>query len=419
MKESVAGVVEKLQSALNALEANPADLDAYVLAIDAVETSEKYSDFSLIAERRKRIIELLIAIKSLKKNAIDDICEEPYQPLQDEIKLLERMINYYSSHAINDDDLDMLQDIMVRANDDIDMYEWADDYVVLVATYEKALLCLERKHAIFDERTGCIAKTMDEVIDSMRETGDWCRSWSRIGIQKNEEKKLEDIISSEDHTNFYDHIDRHLLSDMLSRIINTLPERERQVVDFRFGLSDGYCMGLEEVGRLFNVTRERVRQIEKKALNNLRRVGRIEYLERISGKTLANHLPAKTNANQYVPPKKYRYKEKEFTIEELAEKKMASIAWIKERLMKGMSIEQIMDKEMSAHHNWEQWTLQRPDQFHPKRKRIIIQDILNRYNVTKNEVQRELGVTVYSKRRVLNAIRRIVRNRAKANSQTE
>ena len=49
-------------------------------------------------------------------------------------------------------------------------------------------------------------------------------------------------------------------------------------MDFRFGLTDGYCRTLEEVGRLFNVTRERIRQIEAKALRKLRHPSRMKSL---------------------------------------------------------------------------------------------------------------------------------------------
>ena len=61
-------------------------------------------------------------------------------------------------------------------------------------------------------------------------------------------------------------------------ILETLTDRERQVVDFRFGLTDGCSRTLEEVGRLFNVTRERIRQIEAKALRKLRHPSRMKSL---------------------------------------------------------------------------------------------------------------------------------------------
>jgi len=62
-------------------------------------------------------------------------------------------------------------------------------------------------------------------------------------------------------------------------VLDTLTERERQVLEQRFGLVDGYSRTLEEVGRQFKVTRERIRQIEAKALRKMRHPTRIRQLE--------------------------------------------------------------------------------------------------------------------------------------------
>jgi RNA polymerase primary sigma factor len=70
-----------------------------------------------------------------------------------------------------------------------------------------------------------------------------------------------------------------MLKDRLQDVLGTLTARERAVLDYRFGLSDGYSRTLEEVGRRFNVTRERIRQIEAKALRKLRHPTRMRKLE--------------------------------------------------------------------------------------------------------------------------------------------
>jgi RNA polymerase primary sigma factor len=70
-----------------------------------------------------------------------------------------------------------------------------------------------------------------------------------------------------------------MLRERLHEVLNTLTERERQVLDHRFGLTDGYSRTLEEVGKQFNVTRERIRQIEAKALRKLRHPTRLRKLE--------------------------------------------------------------------------------------------------------------------------------------------
>ena len=76
----------------------------------------------------------------------------------------------------------------------------------------------------------------------------------------------------------------HFLREQLEAVLETLGEREREVIDYRFGLSDGFSRTLEEVGQFFNVTRERVRQIEAKALRKLRHPRRICMLREYSAK---------------------------------------------------------------------------------------------------------------------------------------
>jgi RNA polymerase primary sigma factor len=70
-----------------------------------------------------------------------------------------------------------------------------------------------------------------------------------------------------------------MLKDKINEVLDTLTEREREVLEQRFGLKDGYSRTLEEVGRQFQVTRERIRQIEAKALRKMRHPTRIRKLE--------------------------------------------------------------------------------------------------------------------------------------------
>ena len=73
-----------------------------------------------------------------------------------------------------------------------------------------------------------------------------------------------------------------LLKERLKDVLMTLTERERQVIDLRFGLSQRYPLTLEEVGKHFSVTRERIRQIEAKALRKLRHPSRMKSLDEFS-----------------------------------------------------------------------------------------------------------------------------------------
>ena len=72
---------------------------------------------------------------------------------------------------------------------------------------------------------------------------------------------------------------RELLKAQLNAVLNELSDRERRVLLLRFGLEDGRARTLEEVGKEFNVTRERIRQIEAKALRKLRHPSRSRKLK--------------------------------------------------------------------------------------------------------------------------------------------
>jgi RNA polymerase primary sigma factor len=75
----------------------------------------------------------------------------------------------------------------------------------------------------------------------------------------------------------------NLLKSRMGEVLTGLSERERKVLELRFGLTDGNALTLEEVGARFNVTRERVRQIEAKALRKMRHPARIRFLQGFLG----------------------------------------------------------------------------------------------------------------------------------------
>jgi RNA polymerase primary sigma factor len=101
---------------------------------------------------------------------------------------------------------------------------------------------------------------------------------------------LQSPVGESDETSFGDFIEDKtsespvektgfsLLRDKLGDVLTSLSEREQQVLELRFGLGDGYSRTLEEVGRQFRVTRERIRQIEAKALRKMRHPTRIRQL---------------------------------------------------------------------------------------------------------------------------------------------
>jgi RNA polymerase primary sigma factor len=89
-------------------------------------------------------------------------------------------------------------------------------------------------------------------------------------IGEEEDSLLGDFIEDKDVENPASKTAFTLLQERLFGVLSTLPKREQEVLKMRFGLDDGYSLTLEEVGLYFNVTRERIRQIEAKALRRLR-----------------------------------------------------------------------------------------------------------------------------------------------------
>lgn len=118
-----------------------------------------------------------------------------------------------------------------------------------------------------------IAKQMDITPKRVREI----KKISRIPISletpigEEEDSFLGDFIEDEDVTAPPDAASFIILQDQIRKVLHTLDERERKVIELRFGLEDGHPRTLEEVGKRFEVTRERIRQIESKTLSKLRR----------------------------------------------------------------------------------------------------------------------------------------------------
>lgn len=97
-------------------------------------------------------------------------------------------------------------------------------------------------------------------------------------IGKEEDSRLGDFIESDGETP-EDQVAKSLLREDLESVLGTLSPRERDVLRLRYGLDDGRMKTLEEIGQIFNVTRERIRQIEAKALRKLRHPNRNSVLK--------------------------------------------------------------------------------------------------------------------------------------------
>ena len=125
-----------------------------------------------------------------------------------------------------------------------------------------------------------IAKEMQlsvEEVENLMKISQQPKSLSTpIGDDK--ETTLEHFVSDVNQPNLYDKVSRELLKDALNKVLNTLSPREKKVLIMRFGLEDGKPRTLEEVGKEFKVTRERIRQIEVKAIRKLKHPSRARKL---------------------------------------------------------------------------------------------------------------------------------------------
>ena len=130
--------------------------------------------------------------------------------------------------------------------------------------------------------------TSDEIGAAMELTPERVREIMKISqepislempIGEEEDSNLGDFIEDQKALPPADAATRQMLKEQMDRVLGELSDRERQVLALRFGLEDGQPKTLEEVGRVFEVTRERIRQIEAKALRKLRHPSRARMLK--------------------------------------------------------------------------------------------------------------------------------------------
>ena len=129
--------------------------------------------------------------------------------------------------------------------------------------------------------------TADEIAEQMEITPEKVREIQKISqepvsletpVGEEEDSHLGDFIEDSDAVVPLERASFRLLQEQLETVLHTLSEREKAVIEMRFGLKDGQPRTLEEVGKTFGVTRERIRQIESKTLSKLRHPSRSQKL---------------------------------------------------------------------------------------------------------------------------------------------
>ena len=153
-----------------------------------------------------------------------------------------------------------------------------------IARYKKTVQEFEQTygHTPTDEE---IAKKLGISIEKVREV--YKISQDPVSLEtpigEEDDSHLGDFIKDERTMGPEEYATIEMLKEELQGVLGTLTDREEKVLRLRFGLDDGQCRTLEEVGQIFGVTRERIRQIEAKALRKLRHPSRSRKLKDYMG----------------------------------------------------------------------------------------------------------------------------------------
>ncbi len=135
------------------------------------------------------------------------------------------------------------------------------------------------REATLGELSGTLNVSVDRLQEFHRATHDTVSLDSPVG--ESEDLSLIEFIVDKSGENAVESAHKSLLREQIESILGTLTDREREVLSLRFGLADGQARTLEEVARHFNVTRERIRQIEQKSLKKLKHPARIKPLKEL------------------------------------------------------------------------------------------------------------------------------------------
>lgn len=151
------------------------------------------------------------------------------------------------------------------------------DVLSKLRNIQKQLLQEKRREPMMSEiadRAGICIDEVKRVLDIGRHPVSLDRP-----VGESEDAAFGEFVEDQNSDNPFRTASNGILRDKIERLLKTLTYREREIIRLRYGLGDGYTYTLEEVGRIFKVTRERVRQIEAKAVRKLQHPVRSQQLE--------------------------------------------------------------------------------------------------------------------------------------------
>ncbi|RLS53899.1 MAG: sigma-70 family RNA polymerase sigma factor [Planctomycetota bacterium] len=151
----------------------------------------------------------------------------------------------------------------------------------------QSISTLKAKSEQIRQETGrepTIEELAEAVNLSVEETERIMKTWKHpisldTPVGESEDSSYGDFLQDDSESTPADSAMHQMLRDKINHVLKSLTYREREIIKLRYGLGDGYSYTLEETGRIFKVTRERIRQIESKALRKLQQQTRAEHLK--------------------------------------------------------------------------------------------------------------------------------------------
>ncbi|MFH1777751.1 MAG: RNA polymerase sigma factor RpoD [Candidatus Omnitrophota bacterium] len=295
--EKIFAKIKKSSQMLNVLERQIEKLREKKMRDEIAQLLEKKN--KLVAEFRQKPEEIKEMIRKISKRELE-FSKTKKALVEANLRLVVSIAKKYTNRGLSF--LDLIQEGNIGLMKAVDKFEYKRGYKF--STYATWWIRQAITRSIADQaRTIRIPVHMTETINKLTRasrflvqengkepTPDELAQIMKIPVDKirgilkiaQEPISLQTPIGEEGDTHFGDFIEdkraispanataQTMLKEQMESVMDTLTERENKVLQLRFGIRDGYPRTLEEVGKIFNVTRERVRQIEAKALRKLR-----------------------------------------------------------------------------------------------------------------------------------------------------
>ncbi len=322
--------IDQIEKIYETLEANGIEVTGYMDMSDLKEIESELEQFDSPEDMEQALVQEGLVIDDPVRMYLKEIGRVPLLKLEDELDLAEKMVNgdLKAKQRLVEANLrlvvsiakryvgkgmfflDLIQEGNLGLMKAVDKFDYQKGYkfstyatwwirqaitraiadqartiripVHMVETIHKVsrvsrqLLQENGKEPTAEEIAQVLGMSAEKVREIMKIAQDPVSLETPIGEE--EDSHLGDFIPDEDSPAPSEAASQSLLREQLIEVLRTLTPREEQVLTLRFGLEDGRPRTLEEVGKVFNITRERIRQIEAKALRKLRHPSRSKKL---------------------------------------------------------------------------------------------------------------------------------------------